>query len=168
LSRITVLAPDAELTPRPASVAAPFGFGLPNALPFDAIRRHARFNLHRGTLARVEADAHTVVDRSGEPIRYDKLLIAVGALARPALEGAISFGGPADVKAVGLALEDTARLAFVVPSASGWTMPVYELAIMAATELRSRGASPRSPSSPRSRRRSGCSASRRAGRSRNC
>ena len=82
LPRITVLAPEAELTPRPASVAAPFGFGLPNALPFDAIRRHARFDLHRGTLARVEADAHTVVDRSGEPIRYDKLLIAVGALAR--------------------------------------------------------------------------------------
>ena len=30
---ITLLAPEAELTPRPASVAAPFGFGLPNALP---------------------------------------------------------------------------------------------------------------------------------------
>jgi len=56
LPRITVLAPESELTPRPASVAAPFGFGLPTALPFDAIRRHARFDLHRVTLERVEAD----------------------------------------------------------------------------------------------------------------
>jgi len=142
LPRITVLAPDAELTPRPASVAAPFGFGLPTALPFDAIRRHARFDLHRGTLARVEADAHTVVDHLGESIRYDKLLIAVGAIARPALEGAISFGGPADVAAVERAVEDSARIAFVIPSASAWTLPAYELAIMAATELRSRGAEP--------------------------
>jgi sulfide:quinone oxidoreductase len=140
LPRIIVLAPDAELTPRPASVAAPFGFGLPNALPFDAIRRHARFDLHRGTLARVEADAHTVVDHLGESIRYDKLLIAVGAIARPALEGAISFGGPADVAAVERAVEDGARIAFVIPSASAWTLPAYELAIMAATELRGRSA----------------------------
>src|SRR5436190_95134 len=29
--------------------------------------------------------------------------------------------------------------AFVVPSASGWTLPAYELAIMAAVELRSSG-----------------------------
>ncbi len=140
LPRITVVAPEAALTPRPASVAAPFGFGLPNALPYDAIRRHARFDLHPGTLAHVEADDHTVVDRLGESLRYDKLLIAVGAIARPALEGAISFGGPADVAAVERAVETSARIAFVIPSASAWTLPAYELAIMAATELRGRSA----------------------------
>src|SRR4051794_15977022 len=124
------------------SVAAPFGFGVPNSLSFEAIQRHARFSLHRGALASVEADAHTVVDCAGEPIGYDKLLIAVGAIPRPALEGAISFGGPADVTAVARAVEDSLRLAFVFPTASGWTLPAYELAIMAATELRSRGAEP--------------------------
>ena len=40
------------------------------------------------------------------------------------------------------ALEDTSRLAFVLPSATGWSLPVYELAIMAAVELRDRGVEP--------------------------
>jgi len=75
-----------------------------------------------GTLAHVEADDHTVVDRLGESLRYDKLLIAVGAIARPALEGAISFGGPADVAAVERAVETSARIAFVIPSASAWKL----------------------------------------------
>jgi sulfide:quinone oxidoreductase len=142
LPRITLLAPDAELTPRAASVATPFGFGAPSALPFDALRRHARFELHRGTLARVEPDAHIVVDADGQSLRYDKLLVAVGGRPEPAVPGAICFAGPADTDAVARALDETSRLAFVAPSASGWTLPVYELAIMAAVELRSRGHEP--------------------------
>ena len=100
LPRITLLAPEAELTPRAASVATPFGFGAPSPLPFDAIRRHARFDLHRGTLKRVEPEEHVAVDDHGEPIRYDKLLVAVGARPEPAVPGAITFAGPADAPAV--------------------------------------------------------------------
>jgi sulfide:quinone oxidoreductase len=142
LPRITLLAPEAELTSRPASVAAPFGFGLPAPLPFDAIRRHAAFDLHRGTLARVEPDDHVAVDEFGEGIHYDKLLVAVGACPQSALDGAVTFGGPADAPAVARALEETSRLAFLLSKASAWALPVYELAIMAAVELRSRGADP--------------------------
>jgi sulfide:quinone oxidoreductase len=58
------------------------------------------------------------------------------------LPGAITFAGPADAPAVAAALDETARIAFVLPSASGWALPVYELAIMAATELRNRGVEP--------------------------
>jgi sulfide:quinone oxidoreductase len=142
LPRITLLAPVDEFTPRPASVATPFGFGDPAPLPFDAIRRHARFDLHRGTLARVEPDAHVAVDEHGQPIHYDKLLVAVGATPRPALEGAIMFAGTIDAPAVAQALEETGRLAFVLADGSSWALPVYELAIMAAVELRSRGVEP--------------------------
>lgn len=140
--RITVLAPQDELPSRPASVAAPFGFGATGPLPFEAIQRHAPFTLHRGTLARVEADAHAVIDGAGESIEYDKLLVAVGAIPEPSVPGAISFAGPADVPAVQQALENASRLAFVVPSATGWALPVYELAIMASVELRNRGIEP--------------------------
>jgi sulfide:quinone oxidoreductase len=73
LPRITVMAPEAEFAPRAAAVATPFGFGAPRALPFDAIRRRAHFDLHRGTLAAVEADAHVAVDHNGEGLHYDKL-----------------------------------------------------------------------------------------------
>ncbi|HEX6025173.1 MAG TPA: FAD-dependent oxidoreductase [Solirubrobacter sp.] len=142
LPRITLLAPEDHLTPRAASVAAPFGFGMPSALPYDAIRRHARFDLYRGTLSRVDDEAHVVFDDHGEPIEYDKLLVSVGARPQPALPGAITFTGPSDAPAVAKAVEETERLAFVLPVATGWGLPVYELAIMAALEVRSRGAEP--------------------------
>jgi sulfide:quinone oxidoreductase len=140
--RITLLAPDTGLTTRAASVGAPFGFGAPGPLPFDAIRRHAPFDLHRGTLGSVDPEARQVVCADGERIGYDKLLVAVGARSLSAVPGAISFGGPTDVPAVERAVAQTRRLAFVMPTASGWSLPVYELAIMAAVDLRDRGLIP--------------------------
>jgi sulfide:quinone oxidoreductase len=142
LPRITLLAPGAELTQRAASVAAPFGFGRPGSLPFEAIQRHARFDFHRGTLAAVEPDERIVIDDHGERLAYDVLLVAIGARTAPALPGAISFAGPADAGAVTEALERTSRVAFVLPAGAGWALPVYELAIMAAIELRGRGGEP--------------------------
>ena len=142
LPRITLLAPDDNLTQRAASVAMPFGLGLPGPLPYEAIQRHAPFDLRRGTLEHVEADDCVAGDAHGQPIRYDVLLVAVGARAHPALPGALTFAGPADARAVTAALEETARIAFVLPSASSWALPVYELALMAAAELRNRGVEP--------------------------
>jgi sulfide:quinone oxidoreductase len=142
LPRITLLAPEAELTSRPASVAAPFGFGAPAPLPFDAIQRHAHFLQHRGTLAAVDVEAHEATESGGEVLGYDKLLVAIGARRRAWLPGATSFGGAADAAAVSRALDDSPRIAFVLPAASSWPLPVYELAIMAAADLRDRGVEP--------------------------
>jgi sulfide:quinone oxidoreductase len=142
LPRITLLAPDTHFVPRPSSVATPFGFGGPTPLPFDAIQRHARFDVHHGLLARVEANDHVAVDGAGRGLRYDKLLVAVGAAPRPWLDGAISFGGPADAAAVESAIAGSGRIAFVLPSPSTWALPVYELAIMAALDLGNRNVEP--------------------------
>jgi sulfide:quinone oxidoreductase len=139
LPRITLLAPEDRLQPRAASVAAPFGFGMREPIPYDVIRRHARFDLHRGTLARVEPDAHVAVDAAGEALGYDKLLVAVGAVAKPALDGAITFRGARDAQAVERAVDDAASLAFVLTGPSDWALPLYELAIMAAVDERDRG-----------------------------
>jgi len=140
--RITVLTPTRELPPRPDSVAAPFGFGMPSALPYDVIQRKAPFDVHVGTLAQVQPQARRVIDDAGGVLEYDALLLAIGAKPLPAVPGAITFGGPADVAAVERVLDETARIAFVVPPGSAWALPVYELAIMAATELRNRGREP--------------------------
>jgi sulfide:quinone oxidoreductase len=140
--RITLLGPDSGLPHRAASVAAPFGFGQREPLPYDAIQRLARFDHCRGRLARVEPEAKRVVTSAGEPLAYDKLLIAVGARAEPALEGATTFSGPDDVEAITRALATGSRFAFVLPSASTWALPLYELATMAAVDLRDRGVDP--------------------------
>jgi sulfide:quinone oxidoreductase len=140
--RITVLTPTLELPPRPDAVAAPFGFGVPSALPYDVVQRKAPFDVHAGTLARVQPGARRVFDDAGRVVEYDALLLAVGAKPLPSVPGVITFAGPDDAAAVERVLDETARIAFVVPPGSSWALPVYELAIMAATELRNRGREP--------------------------
>ena len=90
---------------------------------------------------RIGPEERVVVSADGEGIRYDKLLVAVGARAQRAVPGAISFGGPADVPGVD---RPSARRA-------GWRSWChrpragrcpYELAIMAAIDLRDRGVEP--------------------------
>ena len=115
---------------------------MPSALPYDVIQRKAPFDVHVGTLALVQPEARRVIDDAGHELEYDALLLAIGAKPLPAVPGAITFGGPADVAAVERVLDETARIAFVVPPGSAWALPVYELAIMAATELRNRGREP--------------------------
>jgi sulfide:quinone oxidoreductase len=143
--RVTLLTPEPALEHRAASVAAPFGFGTPASLPLVDLSRHAGFELRAGRLARVIADSGVVVDDAGHHLPYDALVVAVGALPVAAVPGAITFAGPRDAAEVAAALDRVAaagrpRLAFVLPSSSaGWALPVYELAIMAAAELRSRG-----------------------------
>ena len=142
LPHITVLAPGSELVARPASVAAPFGFGLPTGLALEDVRRRAPFSHRRTTLHSVDAAAGVAIGSGGSRIIYDHLVVAVGARPEPALAGAITFGGPADAERVTAALDETSRLAFVLPAASTWALPVYELAMMAAAELRTRGQTP--------------------------
>jgi len=132
--RITLLAPQPRFAQRPASVATPFGFGAPPQLPLDVLARHAAFDLRIGKLVDVEPGDHTAITDLGEPIPYDFLVVAVGARSLPALEGAITFTGHPDAAAVEAAVAEHDRLAFVQPFAQGWSLPVYELALMAAAQ----------------------------------
>jgi sulfide:quinone oxidoreductase len=73
----------------------------------------------------------------GPPIRYDALLLALGARSTPALPGALTFAGPGDVVALMDAIDALApgrrrRIAFVAVSGTGWTLPLYELALLTA------------------------------------
>jgi hypothetical protein len=61
------------------------------------------------------------------------------------LRGAITFRGGRDAAAVRAALDamrpgDHGTIAFAVPFGAFWTLPLYELAILAAARLRARGA----------------------------
>jgi len=142
--RVTLLALEPALEHRPAAVAAPFGFAAPPSLPLADLCRRASCELRPGRLEQVAPERHVAIDEAGRELPYDALVVAVGARPVPALAGATTFAGPQDAAAVEAALDRVAAderlgLAFVLPSASGWALPVYELAIMAAVELRDRG-----------------------------
>ena len=73
-------------------------------------------------------------------IGYDALVIACGALPRPALAGALIFRGPADTDAYRRLLVEAesgsiGSIAFVVPAPGIWPLPLYELALLTASHL---------------------------------
>jgi sulfide:quinone oxidoreductase len=138
---IVLVAPAHALEHRPASVAAPFGFGAPLPLDLRELARRYDVELVHGELAGVHADARHARLASGDELGYEHLLVAIGATPEPALQGALTFAGPADVPMMDWVLEEIARqhrrqVVIVVPSAVTWTLPAYELAIMSAAAVR--------------------------------
>ena len=143
--RLALLAAGTEFLNRPASVAAPFGLGGPGPVPFAEVAQRCDADLHRGTLAGVDQDARVALTADGGRLPYAALVVAVGARAALAVPGAVAFGGPPDVPAVTGVLDAAARgavrtIVFTMSSGVAWTLPLYELAIMTAVELRDRGA----------------------------
>jgi sulfide:quinone oxidoreductase len=140
---ITLLAPERSFVHRPSSVAGPFGLGGPAPLDLAAIAKDHRAELRRGTLERVDATRRVAVSGDDE-VPYDLLVIAVGAVPSPAVPGSLTFAGPGQAAEVAALLDraergELRRLVFAVPAGSTWSLPIYELAIMAAVDLRDRG-----------------------------
>ncbi|HEU5213700.1 MAG TPA: FAD-dependent oxidoreductase [Gaiellaceae bacterium] len=142
---VEVLAPDTEFVYRPLATAAPFHAAESARLPLKMLVEEAGARLRAGRLAAVDADPHRITTDDGETIEYDALLLALGAVPRPAIPGAITFAGPGDERALA-ALLDAAltgtveRLVFALPSGVGWPLPVYELALLTAGYLDDAGA----------------------------
>jgi sulfide:quinone oxidoreductase len=142
---VTLLAPGTHFLNRPASVAEPFGLGGPAPTRFDDVADFCGAEVHQATLAGVRPDEHIAVTAAGEELDYDHLVVAVGGRAADTLPGAVTFSGPQSVPAITAVLdaarrEEVRAIAFAVAPGVGWTLPLYELAIMTAVELRGRAA----------------------------
>jgi sulfide:quinone oxidoreductase len=129
---ITLVAPTTRFEPRAMSVTAPFEERPRGATSIPELTRRMPFDLRQGELDRVDPQQHAVRLRDGERLSYDMLVLCTGAVARPAFPGAITFGGVEDAAAVTGALDRAEQVAFVAPTASDWTLPLYELALMSA------------------------------------
>ena len=137
---ITVVAPEPQFEVKPMRVATPFSkghvprFDLAEALsPFDV-------ELLRDALVAVDAPEHQVRLESGAHADYDALVLAVGAKPRAALPGVLTFGvEPLNPLLADLEGGYTSSVAFVVPPGAAWPLPIYELAMMTAGEVRSMG-----------------------------
>jgi sulfide:quinone oxidoreductase len=94
-------------------------------------------------LESVDAIARRVRCDDGRELDYDVLVLATGAVARPAYREAITFSDADPVLLNGL-LRDIeqgycASLALVVPPSGSWSLPVYELALLIARHADSAG-----------------------------
>ena len=135
----TLVAPEPRFTYRPWSVAQPFHRGHARNYELGGIADEFRARFVRDAVVEVLPEERRVRCASGEALDYDQLVVAVGATARPAFPGAITFGDdPAEERLHGM-LADLEqgylkRVAFVVPGEVAWTLPLYELALMTARQ----------------------------------
>ena len=141
---VSVLTATRHLTYRALSVAEPFGGAPAPRYDWERIARDRGVRWIPDVVEGVRPDARELDTRDGPPVRYDALLLALGARPEPVLRGAITFAGPRDVLAVAEAIEALSpdrrhAIAFVAPAGVAWTLPLYELALMTAEHGRRRG-----------------------------
>jgi sulfide:quinone oxidoreductase len=137
---LTLLSDGDELVYRPMAVAEPFSRGRATRYPLAALAAEVGAELMRGRLVAVDARSQTAITTAGERLRYDALLVAVGARADAAVRGAMTWTPESDPELFGGLLRDleegySKRVAFVVPPGVAWSLPAYELALMTAWQV---------------------------------
>jgi sulfide:quinone oxidoreductase len=139
---IELVAPSTELPFRPAATAEPFQPGAVEVYDLEAIASDTGAVLRRDSVEAVASRAHRLRLASGGFAEYDVAVLAVGARARVGVPGAITFRDQRDSHLVTALVEGLrppgGRLVFAAPAGVSWTLPLYELALLAATELRRR------------------------------
>jgi sulfide:quinone oxidoreductase len=129
---------------RPFAVGEPYGAS--RVLRYDleqlAERCGAEFRLANvGWVDTALRCAHT---HDGDEIPYDYLVVSCGSRLLWSVPGAVTFWGVADegeMQTVVSRLREgrLRRAVFTMPGGHGWALPAYELALLAATELKRAG-----------------------------
>lgn len=140
----TVLTPEEEFVYRPMAVAEPFARGKAQRASLYGITSDAGAKLVKGELASVDPGAREVATATGETLRYDVLVVAVGARAEATLPRALTWTPDADAAVYGGLLLDieegySKRVAFVIPLHVAWPLPAYELALMTGWQAQGMG-----------------------------
>ena len=137
---VELLAPERTFSYRPLAVLEPFGLGAVRRFDLRALVTEAGGRYRAEALVGVHPAERCIRTRSDELLPYDALVIAAGARPREAIPGALTFWGVGDGAAMRSVLADleqgeAKRVAFAVSRRPGWTLPLYELALMTAHRL---------------------------------
>jgi sulfide:quinone oxidoreductase len=139
--RIQLVAPTDAFVYRPLQIAEPFALGRARRYPLAELTADFGAEHIPTAVDEVRAEAHQAVCGDGMVLDYDALVLAPGARSVPAFAHATTFGQDGLHEALHGLLTDleqgyTKRVAFVVPPGVTWSLPLYELALMAAREVR--------------------------------
>lgn len=134
---LELLSPEPHFWYRPLSVLEPFDAGTVHGVELGELAAACGAAVTLSALDSVDVDAHLARTHAGQEIEYDALLVAVGARPTEAVDGALTFRGPADTQRLRSLLVDIAggairRLVFAVPGGVNWPLPLYELALQTA------------------------------------
>jgi sulfide:quinone oxidoreductase len=140
---VELLAPEPRFLYRPLAVAEPFELGEVQSFELSQLAAEAGATFSSGRLVSVDAERGLAHTSPGGPLSYSALLVACGAVPKAAIEGALTFRGPADTASIQQLLGEieageVRRVAFAIPAGAVWSLPAYELALMTAAWLEAR------------------------------
>jgi sulfide:quinone oxidoreductase len=142
-ARITLIAPDPDFVYKPLLVEEPFGLGPPEQYALEPLAEESGAEFLLRAVSSVDPGGHTLELDDGSSLDYDYLLVCVGGRFVPALRKAITFPNPTEPLSIDpvidRAVSGSGRIAFVVPPAITWSLPLYELALMTDRRARERG-----------------------------
>ncbi len=133
----TLLAPEPEFVYRPMRVREPFAYSGARHYSLETIARDIGVELKQDAFKWLDPVSRIVHTEGGEPLSFDALLLALGAIQRPRFRHALTLDDRhLDEQLHGL-IQDVEggyvhELAFVVPTPMAWPLPIYELALMMA------------------------------------
>jgi sulfide:quinone oxidoreductase len=138
--RVTLVSPDPEFTYRPAATAEAFGELTPRSYDLPAIADDLGAKYYPSRLEVVASRQKWVRLGSGARLPYDALVLATGARPTASVAGALTFRDRRDVALFRGVLQDICagrirRVVFAVPTGRAWQLPLYELALLSATEV---------------------------------
>ena len=118
--------------------------GQVRRFPLSALVAATGAALRRGAVARVDPDGKVALLEDGEALEFDVFVLALGARAREAVAGALTFRGREDGQELAALLDratggNLRRVVFAVPAAITWPLPLYELALLTAGYLTDHG-----------------------------
>jgi sulfide:quinone oxidoreductase len=133
---ITLIAPNPDFVYQPMSVGEPFAMGSTPRLPLAEFADSIDVDLRHASVEEV-GKTHAVLLEGGGFVAFDKLIVAIGAPRVAAYKNATTFRGDTDTQAVHGLIQDLEmgyvnKVVFVVPAGVAWSLPIYELALMAS------------------------------------
>jgi sulfide:quinone oxidoreductase len=134
---ITVVTPASDLVLRPALVAAPLGLLGQHVFPLADLSSDIGFSHMPAKVASVDPERRRIIVAVGDAVPYDTLVLALGARTLPVFDDAVHVGdeeGARGLAAIQREIQEgtVGRVAFVVPARAGWTLPLYEAALLTA------------------------------------
>jgi sulfide:quinone oxidoreductase len=141
---VDVYSPREDFIYRPFAVTEPYG--VSHAMRYDLRRLAERCDagFHLAGIGSVDGETRRARTHDGEEIAYDHLIVACGTRLLAGVPGAVNFWGvPDDLKVREVVRElrerKLKRAVFTMPAGGTWALPLYELALLAESELSKAG-----------------------------
>jgi len=143
---IELIAPHDVLVYRPLTVGEPFGYAAGAQLPLARLERTHNVHYRADALVGIDPERREVTLQEAGRRSFDALIVAVGARPREWLPGSLTFRGAPDVAAYESLLKElewggVTSVLFAAAPGHGWTLPLYELALLTAAWAAERGVS---------------------------